>query len=116
MAAFWSVERDDGLVVATCPEAIRYQSENRPQWMGHCAAAIRDELRLVEIEAGTLLEATLFGSPPPDESLEDALLAGVGVPAMHVQAGVRLRRLPPPTDGVVQRYRRMTVVPENDHD
>jgi hypothetical protein len=92
MASFWSVERDGGSVVATCPEALRYPSDNRPEWMGQCAAALRDELRLVEIEAGTLLEATLIGSPPPGTDLENVLLYNVGVPAAHVHTGVRLRR------------------------
>jgi hypothetical protein len=107
MPSFWSVERDGGTVVATCPEPLRYQSANRPEWMAHCAAAIRDELRLLEIEAGTLLEATLLGVPPPGADLENVLLYNVGVPAAQVHTGVRLRRLPPLDARAVQRYRRV---------
>jgi hypothetical protein len=107
MASFWSVERDGGSVVATCPEALRDPSDSRPEWMGQCAAALRDELRLVEIEAGTLLEATLIGSPPPGSDLENVLLYNVGVPAAHVHTGVRLRRQPQSGDSVVQSYQRV---------
>ena len=109
MPSFWSVERDGGTVIATCPEALRYQSDTTPDWMGTCAAAIRDELKLLEIEAGTLLEATLIGTPPPGADLENVLLSNVGVPASQVHAGVRLRRLPPGRAGAVQRYRRVPI-------
>ena len=109
-ASYWSVEQDGGTVVATCPEALGYQGDARPEWMTHCAAALRDELRLVEIEVGTLLEATLVGAPPPGTDLENILLHNVGVPDAHVHAGVRLRGLPPSGAGVVQRYERVPVV------
>ena len=33
MPSFWSVEVDDGAVVATCPEALRPAGEERPEWM-----------------------------------------------------------------------------------
>jgi hypothetical protein len=108
-ASYWSVERDGGTVVATCPEALRYPSDNRPEWMGHCATALRDELRLVEIEAGTLLEATLIGAPPPGAGMENVLLQYVGVPDAHVHAGVRLCQLPQSGDSAVQRYQRVPV-------
>jgi hypothetical protein len=108
-ASYWSVERDGGTVVATCPEALRYPSDNRPEWMGHCATALRDELRLVEIEAGTLLEATLIGAPPPGAGMENVLLQYVGVPDAHVHAGVRLCQLPQSGDSAVQRYERVPV-------
>jgi hypothetical protein len=110
LPSFWSVERDLDAVVATCPEPLRYASDNRPEWMGRCAAALRDELRLLRVEEQTLLEATLFGVPPPGADLENVLLYNVGVPAAQVHAGVRLRRLPPGRAGeVVQRYRRVPV-------
>ena len=108
MASFWSIERDGGTVVATCPEPLRDPTDSRPEWMTHCAAAIRDELRLVEIEDGTLLEATLVGVPAGAD-LENVLLHNVGVPDAHVHTGVRLRRLPPSGGGVVQRYERVAV-------
>jgi hypothetical protein len=109
MASYWSVERDGGSVLATCPEALRSGSDSRPEWMGHCAAALRDELRLVEIEAGTLLQATLIGAPPPGADLENVLLYNVNVPDAHVHTGVRLRWLPPSGDSVVQRYERVPI-------
>ena len=89
MPSFWSVERDGDAIVATCPEALRYPSDDRPEWMAHCAAALRDELRLLEVEQGTLLEATLIGAPPRGADLENVLLDNVGVPAAQLHAGVQ---------------------------
>jgi hypothetical protein len=114
MPLFWSVERDGDDVVANCPEPLRYASENRPEWMAHCASAIREELRALPIEDGTLLEATLTGEPPPGADLENILLYNVGIPEAHVHAGVRLRRLPAGTGGVAQRYRRVSIVAVED--
>jgi hypothetical protein len=106
---FWSVETDGDAVVVNCPEPIRYASENRPGWMGTCASALRDELRRLEIGDGTVLEATLAGEPPRGADLENILLYNVGMPEAHVHAGVRLRRMPSTTAGVIQRYRRVPV-------
>lgn len=108
--SFWSVERDGDAIVVTCPEPIRYVSEDRPEWMARCTAALRDELRLLPVEQGTLLEATLIGVPPRGADLEDVLLYNVGVPAAQLHAGVRLRRMPARTAGVAQRYRRVPIV------
>ena len=106
--SFWSVERDGGTVIATCPEPLRYPSDDdTPGWMGNCAAAIREELTLLGAGAGTLLEATLYGTLPSGADLESVLLYNVGVPAAQVHAGVRLRRLPPGGAGAEQRYRRV---------
>lgn len=109
MASYWSVERDGDSVFATIPEPLRYASDTRPEWMTHCASAIRDELRLLEIREGTLLEATLTGEPPHGADLENVLLYNVGVPQAHVHAGVRLRRLAAGGAGVVQHYRRVPI-------
>jgi hypothetical protein len=113
---FWSVERDDDAVVATCPEPLRSGGEDRPVWMADCAAAIREELRSLVIGAGTMLEATLTGEPPPGAGLAGILLANVGIPESQVQDGVRLRRLPPGTAGIVQRYRRVPLIASEDGD
>ena len=78
--------------------------------MARCTAALRDELRLLPVEQGTLLEATLIGVPPRGADLEDVLLYNVGVPAAQLHAGVRLRRMPARTAGVAQRYRRVPIV------
>ena len=110
MPSFWSVERDGDAIVATCPEALRYLSDDRADWMARCAAALRDELRLLKIAPGTLLEATLIGDPSRGADLENVLLDNVGVPAAQLHAGVRLRRMPAGGAGVVQRYRRVPVV------
>jgi hypothetical protein len=109
---FWSVERDGDAIVATCPEPLRAAGEHRPGWMTGCAAAIRDELRSLAIGDGTLLEATLAGEPPAGGDLAGVLLAGAGVPESQLQAGVRLRRLPPEPGVVVQRYRRAAIAAE----
>jgi hypothetical protein len=102
---FWSVERDGDSVVAICPEPLRAPSASRPGWMEHCAAAIRDELRLLAVEEGTLLAATLT-SHPAGAVLESALLASRAVPQAHVHDGVRFRLEPAAERGVELRYRR----------
>ena len=109
-ARYWSVERDGDTVLATCPEPLRSSSDTRPEWMTGCAAAIRDELRLLEIREGTLLEATLTGEPPPGVGLENALLYNVGVPQAQLLAGVRVRVIASGDGGFVQRYRRAPIV------
>lgn len=108
--SFWSVERDRDAVVATCPEPLRYASDNRPEWMARCASALRDELRLLPVEPRTLLEATLIGAPPQGAHLDNVLLYNVGVPAAQMHPGVRLRRqVSGHSQGVVQRYRRVPI-------
>jgi hypothetical protein len=108
--SFWSVERDRDAIVAMCPEPLRYASDDRPEWMARCASALRDELKLLAVEPGTLLEATLIGVRSQDADLAGVLLYNVGVPAVQVDAGVRLRRLAPSDSrGAVQRYRRVPV-------
>jgi hypothetical protein len=99
---FWSVERDGDTVVVNCPEPLRCAHALHPAWMGHCAGAIRDELRQLGVGEGTLLEATLAGDELP---LGETLLYEVGIPQPHVGAGVRLARSPAAAAGVVQRYR-----------
>jgi hypothetical protein len=110
--AFWSVERDDAAVTAICPEPLRFTSEERPAWMSGCAAAIRDELRILAIGDGTMLEASLAAEGTPHEDLAITLLTSVGVPEAHVHAGVRLLRVPADPAGVVQRYRRVPLPAE----
>ena len=105
MPLFWSVERDGDAVVATCPAPLAVAGETRPGWMAHCASAIRDELRLLPIPAGTLLEASVTGDAP----LVAALLDNASIPQAHVHAGVRLGRAPAIAAGAVQRYRRAPV-------
>jgi hypothetical protein len=112
LPSFWSVERDDASVTAVCPEPLRYTSEDRPEWMDGCAAAIRDELRSLAVDEGTMLEASVAGEAQPHEDLVSILLTSVGVPEAQVHAGVRLRRHPPPPAGVVQRYRRVPLPAE----
>jgi hypothetical protein len=102
----WSVGTDGGVVTAACPEPLRFVSGRRPEWMSRCSSAIRDALRELPIEDGTVLEATLAGAPQTDE-LEDMLLYSVGIPETQVHAGVRLRRAPAVGAGVVLRYRRV---------
>jgi hypothetical protein len=103
----WSVGTDGGIVTAACPEPLRFVSGTRPEWMSRCSSAIRDALRELPIEDGTVLEATLAGVPPQTAELEDMLLYSVGIPETQVHAGVRLRRAPAVGPGVVQRYRRV---------
>jgi hypothetical protein len=105
MPLFWSVERDRDTVVAISPEPLRPLSETRPEWMEHCASAIREELRLLVIEDGTLLAATLAGDPGGLE-LERVLLSHSGIPQAHVHDGVRFGLAPAVERGVVLRYRR----------
>jgi hypothetical protein len=105
MPLFWSVERDGDAVVATCPAPLEYASETRPGWMAHCAGAIRDELRLLPIPDGTVLEASVTG----EAALVAALLDNASIPQAHVHAGVRLGRIPAIAAGVVQRYRRAAI-------
>jgi hypothetical protein len=105
----WSVGTDGGVVTASCPEPLRFVSGTRPEWMGRCSSAIRDALRELPIEDGTILEATLCGVPPHAAELEDMLLYSVGIPETQVHAGVRLRRAPAVEPGVVQRYRRVPI-------
>jgi hypothetical protein len=102
----WSVGTDGGVVTAACPEPLRFVSGRRPEWMSRCSSAIRDALRELPIEDGTVLEATLAGAPQSAE-LEDMLLYSVGIPETQVHAGVRLRRAPAVGPGVVLRYRRV---------
>ena len=106
MPLFWSVERDGDTVAVNCPEPLRCAHAVHPAWMAHCAGAIRDELRLLGIGEGTLLEATLAGDDLP---LGETLLYEVGIPQPHVGAGVRLARMPATPAGVVQRYRHAPV-------
>jgi hypothetical protein len=115
-ARYWSVERDGDTVVATCPEVLRYVTDNRPEWMAGFAAALRDELRLLEIQDGTLLEATLTGALPPGVGLENVLLYNVGIPQAQVTAGARMLLLPPGDGGFVQRYRRGPIAPSEPGD
>jgi hypothetical protein len=103
----WSVGTDGGIVTAACPEPLRFVGGTRPEWMSRCSSAIRDALRELPIEDGTVLEATLAGVPPQSAELEDMLLYSVGIPETQVHAGVRLRRAPAVGPGVVQRYRRV---------
>jgi len=103
----WSVGRDDGVVTALLPEPLRFPSGPLPEWMGRCAAAIRDALRELPITEGSLLEATLSGVSPEDADLGEALLSNVRVPEAQVHAGVRMRRATSPGPGVIQTYRRV---------
>src|SRR6476661_8525135 len=103
----WSVGLDGGVVTASLPEPLRFPSGPVPEWMGRCATAIRDALRELPIADGTVLEATLAGSPPGDADLGDALLYNVRIPEAQVHAGVRLRRVSAAGPGVIQRYRRV---------
>ncbi len=105
MPLFWSVERERDTVLAICPEPLRAPDVTRPAWMEQCAAAIRDELRLLPVAEGTLLAATMTGEPGGAE-LESALLSHRGIPQAHVHDGVRFALLPPAERGVVLRYRR----------
>ena len=73
---------------------------------------------LVEIEAGTLLEATLIGSSAAGRGIWRTSSSQTSAfPHAHVHAGVRLRRLPQAGDSVVQRYQRVpvAVVESEDH-
>jgi hypothetical protein len=79
MPLFWSVEREGDTVLAICPEPLRAPDVTRPAWMEQCAAAIRDELRLLPIAEGTLLAATMTGEPG-GVALESALLSHRGIP------------------------------------
>lgn len=107
---FWSVERDRETVVAICPEPLRRPDESRPRWMEQCASAIREELRILAVEQGTLLAATLT-SAPAGVDMATALLSHRGIPQAHVQAGVRFGLLPAAERGVELRYRRERVAP-----
>jgi hypothetical protein len=110
MPLFWSVEREGDTVLAICPEPLRAPDVTRPAWMEQCAAAIRDELRLLPIAEGTLLAATMTGEPG-GVALESALLSHRGIPQAHVHDGVRFALLPAAERGVVLRYRREPIVP-----
>lgn len=111
MASYWSVERDGSRVVAVCPEVLLPFGAERPAWMAHCIGAIRDELRLLPIEADSLLEAALGGEPPLGAALEDALLVDGCVPPAQLHAGARLLRLPAEGAGVLLRYTRVPLAP-----
>jgi hypothetical protein len=108
MPLFWSVERDRDTVVAICPEPLRRPDESRPGWMEQCASAIREELRALSVEQGTLLAATLTAAPAGVD-IATALLSHRGIPQAHVQAGVRFGLLPAAERGVELRYRRERV-------
>jgi hypothetical protein len=108
MQLFWSVERDRDTVLAICPEPLRRPDGSRPGWMEQCASAIREELRVLAVEQGTLLAATLT-TAPAGVDMATALLSHRGIPQAHVQAGVRFALLPAAERGVELRYRRERV-------
>src|ERR1700712_5142557 len=108
MALFWSVERDGDAVVAICPEPLRAPGITRPAWMGTCAEAIREELRLLPAAPGTLLAATQTGGRD-GAAWETSLLSHRGLPQAHVQEGLRFALLAPVERGVELRYRRAPV-------
>jgi hypothetical protein len=103
----WSVGTDEGVVIASLPEPLRFPSGPLPEWMGRCASAIRDALRELPIAGGTVLEATLAGVPPEEADLGDALLYNARIPEAQVHTGVRLRRIPDAGPAVIQSYRRV---------
>jgi hypothetical protein len=112
MPLFWSVERDGDAVVAICPEPLRAPGSTRPAWMGSCAEAIRDELRLLPAVPGTLLAATQTRAAGGG-AWESSLLSHRGLPQAHVQAGLRLALLPRSERGVELRYRRAPIAAES---
>jgi hypothetical protein len=115
MPLFWSVERIGDAVVAICPEPLQAPDGERPGWMGSCAEAIRDELRLLPARPGTLLAATQTGDRG-GVAWEISLLSHRGIPQAHVQEGLRFSLLPPAERGVELRYRRAPVAAADSED